>query len=528
MALLDLDDELPPPTTQKTKPSAESGFMERILSFFMGIGDPEAERKKQLKLIARDLQRSQYKFYRPKSHEALPQLARFFYEAYKVVAPAQVLLDSVVTSGTLRSFVIESFLSKEQRALSERLTDEEILERANTVPVKELSELVKQDIAQFISVFDGEKTNQIDSAYNTLISFVNFTTFDFYFLLKKFDSSLAERSFSSHPKFETISADYVSDDIHDFLEVFLPLNLDADWKRIFEALKEYRHVDVIQVEFWLKLVPVLKSIRQSQVLDLVVRHAKGDPGYTVSPRVPGERIVEPFVDKLRNQVELLLQKITQERRNAKIDELSRAIFGTSIVVRMKNYTDKANIPFAKKMLGGFTQTVPLNFLRAFLMDYLKKDVREQVDHVIVRGQWSTNLQSQQLSDAYHSLLDVSDAIVQFDDAIADDGETGSRLHTLLMKSDRDKEALKYLRQLLKDINDKALGHVNKAALNLIAIGRYYKGLIDDLGKPHHEVVLNWKEVETAAGRPMREWMIETYKRIYYMVQLLQYYIKGGE
>ncbi len=528
MTPLDLDGDLPPPADPEKDTGSNANFLDKILSFFMGLGDPEVERKKQLKLIARDLLRSPYKFYRPKNREALPQLARFFWEVYKVIAPAQVLLESVVTSGVLKSFVIESFLSKDQRALSERLTEEAIVEKAKTVPVKDLAEITKQDLMQFFTVFDTDKTNQVDSAYNTLLSFVNFTAFDFYFLLKKFDSSLVERSFSAHPRFEAISADYVADDLNDFLEVLLPLNLDADWKRIFEALREYRHVDVIQIELWLKLVPILKGIRQSHVLDMIVKHAKGNPKTVVTPKTPGERIVEPFMDKLRNQVEMLLQKINAEKRNAKIDELSSAIFGTTVVVRMKNYSDKANATFSKKMLGGFTQTAPLNFLRAFLMDYLKKDVREQSDHVIIRGKWSTNLQSQQLSDAYHALLDVSDEIVEFDDAMADDAEIGNRLRTAIMKSDRDKDALKYLRQLLKDINDRALGIVNKAALNLIALGKYYKNLIDDLAKTHPEIVLNWKDVENAAGRPLREWMIQTYKRIYYMVQLLKYYIKGEE
>jgi hypothetical protein len=39
---------------------------------------------------------------------------------------------------------------------------------------------------------------------------------------------------------------------------------------------------------------------------------------------------------------------------------------------MKNYTDKTNVVFAKKMSGGYTQTAALNYLRAFLIDFFKK------------------------------------------------------------------------------------------------------------------------------------------------------------
>jgi hypothetical protein len=42
---------------------------------------------------------------------------------------------------------------------------------------------------------------------------VNFVNFDYYFLLKKFDSGIPERTFSYVPKFETIRGEYVLEDL---------------------------------------------------------------------------------------------------------------------------------------------------------------------------------------------------------------------------------------------------------------------------------------------------------------------------
>ena len=58
-----------------------------------GMADPEADKKRLVKQIGKDLATSRYRFYKPKTSEALPGLARFFYETYKMIAPAQVLLD---------------------------------------------------------------------------------------------------------------------------------------------------------------------------------------------------------------------------------------------------------------------------------------------------------------------------------------------------------------------------------------------------------------------------------------------------
>ncbi|MBU0935679.1 MAG: DUF5312 domain-containing protein [Spirochaetes bacterium] len=505
--------------------SGDSNIFQRLLSIFFSAGDADAERKKQLRLLGKDLGHSRFKFYKPKTFEALPGLGRFFYEVYKTVAPAQVTLNNAASSGALKAFVIESFLGKEQKAMLSRLEDDYVLDKAKTLSVKDLQEQVKQDMINFFSALDAERSVQIDTAYNVLLSFINFTNFDYYFLLKKFDANITERSFTYNPRFEPISADYIADDVADFLEVFLALNLEADWKRIFAALKEYRNIDVIQIDTWLKLIPALNEVRKSQILEQVVRHVKQDPYMQYTPRTAGERIVEPYIDKIKNQTTLLIQKIAQERRGSKIEELSKAVFGTTVILRMKNYTEKANMVFAKKMLGGFTQTAALNYLKAYLMDYFKKDIRELVDILLIRGQWATNIQSQQLSDAYHAMLEVSDLIIQFDENLAEDGDQGSRLRVALNKSDRDKDALKYVRQMLKDINDKAAGIISKSAINLIAIGRHLRSMIDDLSKPHHEMILNWREIESVSGKPLRDYITETYKKIYYMVQLLQFYVK---
>jgi len=58
--------------SQDDEPSA-SGFFQKILGMF-GMGDPDADKKRLVKNIGKDLSRSRYRFYKPKSSEALPGL----------------------------------------------------------------------------------------------------------------------------------------------------------------------------------------------------------------------------------------------------------------------------------------------------------------------------------------------------------------------------------------------------------------------------------------------------------------------
>lgn len=503
-------------------------IVERILSLFAGAGDPEAEKRKLLKQIAKDLVKHRYKFYKPKGEEVQPSLAKFFYDLYNVVAPAQVFLQNAESSAQLKSIVIDSYLDKKLLDLQERLGEESIKARSQTVPTKELSQQLKDELVLFFAGFDGNRLRLIDGTYNSIVAFSRFVNFDFFFMLKKFDSNLTERSFTYIPKFEAIRAEYVGDDLKDFMEVLLALDLDQDWKSVFAILKQYKDMDVVAFDRWSKSLAQLRELKKSGVIELMVRHIDKNPSWQPAARRVDEHIVDPYLQKLRAQVEISIQKILQEKRNSKIDELAKAVFGTPAVSRLKNYTDKANLVYSKKMLGGYMHVQGLNYLKAFLLDFFKKDIRELVDLFLIRGQWSTNLLSQQLSEGFHELMSVSEKLVVFDESLADDGELGLRLRNYLAKADRDKDQLKNLRVTLKTVNDDAQRMINTSAQALITIGKNLKNVLDDYQRTPHELIINWKEIEFASERPIAERITEVYKRIYYFVQLMQFFAKAEQ
>ncbi|MFA6508480.1 MAG: DUF5312 family protein [Treponemataceae bacterium] len=500
-------------------------IIERVLSLFSGAGDPEAEKRKLLKQVAKDLTKHRYKFYKPKGEEVQPSLAKFFYDLYNVVAPAQVFLQNAESSFQLKAIVIDSFLDKKMLDLQESLGEESIKARSQTVPTKELSQQLKDELVQFFAGFDGNRLRQIDGAYNSIVAFSRFVNFDFFFLLKKFDSNLTERSFTYNPRFEPIRAEYVGDDLKDFMEVLLALDLEQDWKSVFEVLKQYKDMEVVALEKWSRSLAQLRDLKKSGILELIVRHIDKNPAWQPIVRRVDEHIVEPYLQKLRAQVEISIQKILQEKRNTKIDELAKAVFGTSAVSRLKNYTDKANLIFSKKMMGGYIHVQGLNYLKAFLLDFFKKDIRELVDLFLVRGQWSTNLLSQQLSEGFHELMTVSEKLIAFDESLADDGELGLRLRNYLAKADRDKDQLKNLRVTLKSVNEDAQRMINSSAQALITIGKNLKNVLEDYQRTPHELIINWKEIEFASERPIADRVTEVYKRIYYFVQLMQFFAK---
>ncbi|QQO10761.1 DUF5312 family protein [Breznakiella homolactica] len=506
-------------------------FLEKILSLFGGGDDPESGKKKLLKQLTKDLSKNKYaRFYKVKGEAVEPPFAKFFYDMYKIVSPAQVFLQNAAKSEQLKQITIEFFMDKKLLSIQERLSKEAIEERAKTVQTKELARQLREELSQLVSGFDNTRIKAIDDGYNLIMAFNQFVNFDFFFLLKKFDANMSERNFTYQPKFEAIRAEYITEDIKDFLEIAYAVDPDQDWKTAMEVLKNYKgDIDVVSLAQWNKLLVLLRDIKRSKILELMVRQIDKDPYWQSLPRIPDEHIVEPFLDKKKSETEGLVNRILNDKRNAQLEQLAKAVFGTADVERMKYYTDKNNEIYLKKGMDGFTHAQGLNYLKAFLLDFFKRDIRELCDLFLIRGQWASPILSQQMSEGFHTIMGISEEILAFDEALSDNGENGSRLKAALAKVDRDKGQAKYIRIILKSVNEEAQKMIILSAQALIVIGKHFKGILEDYQKNPHELIMNWKEIESTSEEPIAQRITEVYKKIYYFIQMMQFFARpAGE
>ena len=127
----------------------------------------------------------------------------------------------------------------------------------------------------------------------------------------------------------------------------------------------------------------------------------------------------------------------------------------------------------------------------------------------------------EMSNQYHALLEISDSITEFDEKMAEEGEIGIKIKTLLPRTERDKEANNIIRTILGDANSMAKDYLVAAARNMIGFAKTLKSLIEDYSKPKGEILMNWKELDRYAEHPIKTLGIEVYKKLYLFVSLLQ-------
>jgi uncharacterized protein with HEPN domain len=162
----------------------------------------------------------------------------------------------------------------------------------------------------------------------------------------------------------------------------------------------------------------------------------------------------------------------------------------------------------------------INYLKAFLDDYIGKEIKEVCDILLIRGQWTNNTMSREMSDAFHRLEEIQEPIETLDIVMGEDGADGSRLRAAMLRVDRDPTQARYINAIVGKANSTALEIINEAAQSLIVIGKHLKNLIEDIQKKHPELLVNWRDLNLASKDPLANRMVADFKKINYFIQLM--------
>ena len=501
-----------------------ASFFSKLFGSLFSGGDPEAEKKRVLKGIAKNLSKTKYKFYKIGSDQVLPSFGKFFFELYKILSPAQLSFQQQMNPALYKNMVIDYSLSDEQKVAIEELSEENITAMMKNVPFNQLKEKVASNIELLSSGFDMDRINKVDDLYNKLIAFKAFCLYDYYFMLKKFDSSIREGDFGRSPKLEPIDASYIADDLKEFVAVMYVLPFGESWDDLMQMFKTLKGVEPVKPAQWSKICARLNGMRTENIFDMMIQLITKNPSYHTDVEIKRETVVEAYLDKIKNQAQATIRKLESDQKNSKVGSLLLQIFGTPEVVSLKNYTENGSAIFERKGLGSYQFAKPLNCLKAFLVEYVKKELREFSDLVVVRGQWSNQALSSQMSDDYNLLLESCEEIIAYDDKLSEDREIGTKIKTLLPQTERSKDAANIIKTTLKDVNDFAKNELVKCTRALISYAKNVKAILEDHKKQRPELIINWKELERFAEHPVDEVAVEIYKKIYLLASLMQNFL----
>ena len=521
---MDIDTKEPvrkPAPIQSQKP----GFLQNLLDSIFKSSNPEVEKRRKLKIIAKNYQKTRYhNFYKTSSLEVMPPLAKLFYDIYKIIAPAQTVFRANDNTALFKRQILNYSLSEKQTALLDHFEEPYINNLSKQISLEQLKEQISQDLLDFSNEFSGDRIIQTENLYKAFMLFKDFCSFDYFLFLKKFNPHLVENNFTATPSFSKINGEYIVDDLKDFLTVAYNITDDKiNWDNLFEYLKSTRGSELVPCGTWKKIVDKIRSIQATEAFELMVQHITQNPVYSTKLSFDTPALIEPYLEKITDETNAIVSKIDSAQKDAKATNLCGQIFGAADLNSLKNYVPQMNDVLSKKELSTFKYCEPLSYLKTFILEYVKKDIREFYEVVVIRGQWDQSL-SAPMSNAYQDLLKTSDQISTFDNDLAEDGTIGTKIKTLLPKTAHDPGAENIINRAIDDANKLAHSFITNSTQGLVTIGKTLKLLIEDYVKPKPVMVQNWRELERYLDHPMKDFSVNIYKKIYLFVQLMQQYL----
>jgi hypothetical protein len=497
-------------------------LIDKVFNFFSGENEHLSDKEMLLRQILRDISQSKHtKFFRTRTEEADPSLAAYFYSIYKLIYPVRVFIRDTVKMTRLRQIVLEAFMDSTVIETAKRLSAESLAQRAKGVDPAALAIQIQKDITLVKAGFNQDSINKSDRCYNLVMALLQFVSFDYPSFFKKFDPAFEEGVLSSDLKFSPVKATAIGKDLGDFLAVSMALAPDGDWKVLLGLLKACTGQELVSADQFIGMLASLREIQQSKILDQIAQIGLRNPIWQCKPKIPNEHIGESWLALKTAEGEKFINRINTSQRNAQITTLVKEIFETGDLVRLANYTTTASEPLQKKELEEYCYAEGLNYLQVFLDDFVEKEIHELCDVLLIRGQWTNNAASKEMSEAIHQLGEIPSQINEFDEKMSDEGDDGSRLRAAMLRIDRDHTQRRYINSIVGGANEEALEIINDAGQNFIIIGKHLKVLIDDIQKKRPDLILNWRELNMVSKTPLAARMTEDYKKINYFIQLMK-------
>ncbi|MDR2517460.1 MAG: DUF5312 family protein [Spirochaetaceae bacterium] len=497
-------------------------IFDKVFSVFSRDDTGAGDQKHFLRQVQKALSTNKYgKFYKLKTGDVDVSFAYFIYDIYRTIVPVTSFMKNPAQLEKIRQITVEAYLDKASFEIAKRLRPEVVSRQVATANPQEYTKLLQADMAALTAAFDRNRTLVVNRCYALISAFCTFANFDFEGFLKKFDPGL--KMIQGYiPKFLPLKGSIIAKHLEAFRATAAPLNVDGDWKTVFAIFKTALNgVDLIPFEQWQSLVLALRDVQNSGIMDLICQETYKDPLWQGKVVKIDDNLVQAWFEAKRAEIQGFIGGIADNQRGAKVKSLANAIFGTFDVTRLLGYTVKENAPYVKNGLDGLVHAAPLNYLSAFMEDFIEKELQDLCDILLIRGQWTNITLSREMSDAYNVLKDLPPVILEFDENLADTGKDGPRLKNALFRVDRDKSQVRYINSITAGLNDRAEEIISSATGALVVIGRHLKQLIDDFQKKPNDLVINWKELGLVSKSPLLERMQEDCKKVNYFVQLMQ-------
>ena len=499
-------------------------LIDKIFSLISKDYEAGSEKQIILRQILRNLTENRHaRFFKFKTEEIDVSFAQFIYTIYKAVSPFLSFLKDSSRLSRLKSTTLELFLDKETLNLARRLTVKTVEERAQNTNSEALANELTGELEKLVQFFTEEKKREIDESHILATAFIHLARFDFLSLFKRFDPAFTTTA-GYVPKFHPVKALNITKELETLQPLFMNMNPERNWQAAFKVLTACCNgAEPLPLDAWITTVKLIWDIQTSNIMELMVQVIRRDPIWQSRPQSLEENLSDSWLEAKKLEIQRMIDKIVHQERSTQIEAIATKIFGSPGISRLRNYSIQNHVYLIERDLIGYTLAPGLNYLLAFLVDCLNRDIQDFIEQILVRGQWTTQSDSREMSESYYLLKDKIEEILAFDETLSEDEKDGARLKSALSRLEREKSQIRFINTFLNGINEEAQEIIDTTLPAMKILEYYFKSFDNDVQKKGRAVILNWKDLGGITKLPVPQQVSEINEQFRAMIELLNFF-----
>lgn len=499
----------------------KTGFFNRLLG-----GDPI--KRKANRVLKKDLNSVRMGLYKLKQDIILPPIAKIIYEIYKFTYPMRQILPLDKATNRFPPSFEESFILQfhqdSAREIYNKLNEDYINKLALKNGIKKTTIYIEKLLNEYFESFDRERILKINSLFTNFLYFTRFVYFDFYPILREFDSYLEEANFIKKPSFSGAEGSLLRGDLYKLHRALATFEADDKLDQgidIYGTIKNFKPISQTHLE---RLKQLIYLLQKNNYLSLIIRciDKKIDP--LPKEKRPYMDVFTSFSLRTKGNIYTILNAVKNRIKEGVVSSLVNQLFDGNVEMRVKNYNETKNEPFKSLGLTLFEYTSPLNYEKAFLTDKYKSSIGKIINELIINGIFIDKGALNELSNSYYVLNNLLEEINQFEDDLDIDGDSGKviKRHVSSLKS--NESSRKVLEKTIHDINSRAKLIIDEGILNMKQLAYGIKNTLEDYKKKTPAIITNIRKIRASNNRQFIEEILNSYREIYLFLKLISNYV----
>ena len=321
-----------------------------------------------------------------------------------------------------------------------------------------------------------------------------------------------KQNFTYNPNFEAIEGKYILDELVTLNDYIETIDFQKDFKNITEYIKIVSNDEGL-VKLFNKFIQLCLVLKRDKYLNYIIKLIYKDPFFEHKKFSSNAKIVQDFIYNFQVEIKKSVDKVISEIKRENINNLLMEIFSKITVVRLKNYNERKNELLNKKGVSGFKYIDPLNYLKAFLLDFCKGEIKPRIDAVLIKGTWSTNIASNEYSELLIKFNKLAENLLEFDNLCSEEEYYGKSIRQISFAAGHDANAKNLLTKAVYKIDAEALKIINDGIKLFTFTSIKIKELIDDFNEKTPKIIIDFHKIPWDFPSKVNEELGEIYKKI---------------